>query len=156
MGAVRIREWREQRGSNLLDGGAPWFDTYRTADGGYMAVGVAEARFYAQVLQGLGLAAELPAQHDRARWPQLREKLAEAFARRTRDEWCAVFDASDACVTPVLGLGEAPEHPQAQARASFVEAGNVLQPAPAPASATPSQRPRPAPRRGRTWSRSPA
>ncbi|HMO46429.1 MAG TPA: CaiB/BaiF CoA-transferase family protein [Rubrivivax sp.] len=142
--------WHEQRGSNLLDGGAPWFDTYRTADGGYMAVGAAEARFYAQVLEGLSLrAAELPAQHDRARWPQLREKLAEAFARRTRDEWCAVFDGSDACVSPVLGLGEAPEHPQARARQSFVEVGGVLQPAPAPRfSATPSQRPRAAPRRG--------
>ncbi len=142
--------WRDQRGSNLLDGGAPWFDTYRSADGGYLAVGAAEARFYAQLLQGLGLAAaELPAQHDRERWPQLREKLAAAFARRTRDEWCAVFDASDACVTPVLGLGEAPQHPQARARDSFVEVGGVLQPAPAPRfSATPSARPRPAPRRG--------
>jgi len=142
--------WREQRGSNLLDGGAPWFDTYRTRDGGYMAVGAAEARFYAQVLEGLGLhAAELPAQHDRERWPQLREKLAEAFAQRTRDEWCAVFDTSDACVTPVLSLSEAPQHPQALARDSFVEVGGVLQPAPAPRfSATPSPRPPPAPRRG--------
>ncbi|BCQ27020.1 CoA transferase (plasmid) [Caballeronia sp. NK8] len=149
-GLIASGNWREARESNLLDGGTPWYDSYRTRDGHYMAVGAVEARFYAQLLEKLGLAdADLPAQHDRAGWPLLRERFAAAFAERTRDEWCRVFEGSDACVAPVLGFSEAPAHPQHRARASFVEFDGVVQPAPAPKfSQTPSAISRPAPRRG--------
>ncbi|SAL45388.1 L-carnitine dehydratase/bile acid-inducible protein F [Caballeronia arvi] len=149
-GLVASGNWREARESNLLDGGTPWYDSYRTRDGHYMAVGAVEARFYAELLEKLGLAdADLPAQHDRKGWPVLRQRFAAVFAERTRDEWCRVFDGSDACVAPVLGLSEAPEHPQNRARGSFVEYDGVVQPAPAPRfSATPSEISRPAPQRG--------
>ncbi|MBB3176648.1 CaiB/BaiF CoA-transferase family protein [Variovorax sp. Sphag1AA] len=142
--------WREERGSNLIDGGAPWYDTYETRDGRYMAVGAVETRFYAELIQKLGLAdAGLPKQHDRKGWPQLRAAFETAFRSRTRDEWCAVFDGSDACVAPVLGLAEAPTHPQSRARGNFIEVDGVLQPAPAPRfSATPSATPVRAPERG--------
>ncbi|SAK80510.1 L-carnitine dehydratase/bile acid-inducible protein F [Caballeronia pedi] len=149
-GLIASGNWREARESNLLDGGTPWYDSYRTRDGHYMAVGAVEARFYAQLLDKLGLAgADLPAQHDRAGWPILRERFAAVFAERTRDQWCRVFDGSDACVAPVLGFSEAPAHPQHRARASFIEFDGVVQPAPAPKfSQTPSAISRPAPRRG--------
>ncbi|HKT98497.1 MAG TPA: CaiB/BaiF CoA-transferase family protein [Paraburkholderia sp.] len=142
--------WREERGSNLLDGGTPWYDSYRTRDGGYMSVGAVEERFYAQLLDKLGLAGEdLPKQHDRHGWPILRERFEAVFLTRTRDEWCAIFEGSDACVAPVLGFSEAPHHPQHRARGSFVESGGVVQPAPAPRfSATPSKLSAPAPARG--------
>ncbi|EIN01981.1 alpha-methylacyl-CoA racemase [Paraburkholderia hospita] len=149
-GLLASGNWREQRASNLLDGGTPWYDSYRTRDGHYMAVGAVEARFYAQLLDKLGLAdAGLPKQHDRSGWPVLREAFAVAFASRTRDEWCAAFDGSDACVAPVLGFSEAPDHPQHRARGSFVEVAGVVQPAPAPRfSTTPSRIDGPAPQRG--------
>ncbi|BFG72524.1 CaiB/BaiF CoA-transferase family protein [Paraburkholderia terrae] len=149
-GLLASGNWREQRASNLLDGGTPWYDSYRTRDGHYMAVGAVEARFYAQLLDKLGLVdAGLPKQHDRSGWPVLREAFAAAFAARTRDEWCAAFDGSDACVAPVLGFSEAPDHPQHRARGSFVEVAGVVQPAPAPRfSATPSRIDGPAPQRG--------
>ncbi|BCF87510.1 CaiB/BaiF CoA transferase family protein [Paraburkholderia largidicola] len=149
-GLLASGNWREQRASNLLDGGTPWYDSYRTRDGHYMAVGAVEARFYAQLLDKLGLAdVGLPKQHDRSGWPVLREAFTVAFASRTRDEWCAVFDGSDACVAPVLGFSEAPDHPQHRARGSFVEVAGVVQPAPAPRfSATPSRIDGPAPQRG--------
>ena len=149
-GLIASGNWREARESNLLDGGTPWYDSYRTRDGQYMAVGAVEARFYAELLAKLGLAdAGLPAQHDRQGWPVLRERFAAVFAERTRDEWCRVFEGSDACVAPVLSFSEAPEHPQHRARGSFVEFDGVVQPAPAPRfSATPSAISRPAPQRG--------
>ncbi|WP_109481221.1 CaiB/BaiF CoA-transferase family protein [Paraburkholderia sp. C35] len=149
-GLIASGNWREQRASNLLDGGAPWYDSYRTRDGHYMAVGAVEARFYALLLDRLGLAdAGLPKQHDRSGWSVLREAFAAAFAARTRDEWCAAFEGSDACVAPVLGFSEAPDHPQHRARGSFVEVAGVVQPAPAPRfSATPSHVGGPAPKRG--------
>ncbi|MGE8317859.1 MAG: CaiB/BaiF CoA transferase family protein [Comamonas sp.] len=142
--------WNEARGSNLLDGGAPWYDTYETRDGKYMAVGAVESRFYAELVERLGLArAGLPGQHERAGWPRLRAAFAEAFASRSRDEWAAVFADSDACVAPVLSFAEAPAHPHHQARGSFVEIDGVVQPGPAPRfSATPSALPRRAPARG--------
>ena len=142
--------WREQRGSNFLDGGAPWYDTYRTADGQYMAVGAVESRFYIELLERLGLAdAGLPAQHDRSGWPRLRAAFETAFATRSRDAWCAIFDGSDACVAPVLSFFEAPAHAQHRARGSFVEVDGVVQPGPAPRfSTTPSESPKPAPARG--------
>lgn len=149
-GALAAGHWREQRESNLLDGGTPWYDSYRTRDGGYMAVGAVEARFYAQLLDKLGLAdAGLPQQHDRSGWPLLRERFAAAFLTRTRDEWSAIFDGSDACVAPVLSFSEAPTHPHHVARGSFVERQGVVHPAPAPRfSATPSEAGRAAPARG--------
>ncbi|MFX1765776.1 CaiB/BaiF CoA-transferase family protein [Paraburkholderia sp. A1RI-2L] len=142
--------WREERGSNLLDGGTPWYDSYRTLDDRYMSVGAVEARFYAQLLDKLGLAGEdLPKQHDRRGWPILRERFAAVFLTRTRDEWSAVFEGSDACVAPVLDFSEAPHHPHHRARGSFVESAGVVQPAPAPRfSATPSKLSAPAPARG--------
>ncbi|WP_250479158.1 MULTISPECIES: CaiB/BaiF CoA-transferase family protein [unclassified Caballeronia] len=149
-GLIASGNWRETRESNLLDGGTPWYDSYRTRDGYYMSVGAVEARFYAELLQKLGLAdVGLPAQHDRAGWPVLKARFTAAFAERTRDEWCRVFDGSDACVAPVLGFSEAPAHAHHRARGSFVEFDGVVQPAPAPRfSATPSAISRPAPQRG--------
>jgi alpha-methylacyl-CoA racemase len=142
--------WTEQRGSNLLDGGAPWYDTYETADGQHMSIGPIESRFYVQMLEILGLAnADLPGQHDRAGWPRLREAFTDAFLSRTRTQWAQAFADSDACVVPVLGLAEAAEHPHSVARGSFIEVSGVVQPVPAPRFlSTPSATPRPAPQRG--------
>ena len=141
--------WQDARGVNLLDTGAPFYDTYQTADGGYVAVGALEAKFYAELLAGLGLsAADLPGQHDRADWPVLRARFAEVFATRTRDEWAEVFADSDGCVAPVLNAAEAPAHPHNAHRGTFAEVGGVVQPAPAPrfgrsAAGTPAAPPRP-------------
>jgi alpha-methylacyl-CoA racemase len=148
-GMLSTGAWQDKRGSNLLDGGAPFYDTYQTSDGGYVAVGALEPQFYAALLDGLGLAGEpLPPQHDRAGWPQLRDRFAAVFAQRTRDEWAEVFAGTDACVAPVLGLAEAPAHPHASARGAFVEIAGLIQPAPAPrfgrsAAARPAAPPRP-------------
>ncbi|HLX49265.1 MAG TPA: CaiB/BaiF CoA-transferase family protein [Streptosporangiaceae bacterium] len=124
--------WEEERGTNLLDGGAPFYDTYETSDGGHVAVGALEPKFYGALLAGLGLdAAELPAQLDRSGWPVLRQRFTEAFGKRTRDEWAEIFSGSDACVAPVLTPTEAPRHPHNAARGTFLD-GDVVQPAPAP------------------------
>ncbi|MBO0831801.1 MAG: CoA transferase [Actinobacteria bacterium] len=141
--------WQDQRGANLLDGGAPFYDTYATADGQYVAVGALEPQFYAALLKGLGLTEPgLPGQHDRAGWPVLRRRFADIFAQRTRAEWEQVFAGTDACVAPVLSLAEAPGHPHAAARRAFVEVAGVTQPAPAPrfgrtTAGTPGPPPRP-------------
>ncbi len=139
--------WDDERGSNLLDGGAPFYDTYRCSDGQYVAIGALEPQFWALVVQTLGLEG-LPEQYDRAGWPVLRQQLTDAFAARTRDEWAAVFEDLDACVSPVLTLGEAPQHPHLAARQAVVEVDGVPQPAPAPRfSRTPGEigvSPRPA------------
>jgi alpha-methylacyl-CoA racemase len=139
--------WTDRRGANLLDGAAPFYTVYETADGGHLAVGALEPRFYAELLERVGLAADdLPPQLDRAGWPRLRERLAARFRTRTRDEWCRLLEGTDACVAPVLSLTEAPAHPHNRARATFVEVGGVTQPAPAPRfSRTPSARPEPPP-----------
>ncbi|MGJ7509810.1 CaiB/BaiF CoA transferase family protein [Variovorax sp. GT1P44] len=149
-GMIASGGWKEQRGSNWLDGGAPWYDTYRTSDGQYMTVGAVEGRFYAELIDKLGLAdAGLSPQYDRKGWPRMREVFEKTFASRTRAQWCDVFEGSDACVAPVLGFSEVPSHPQHRARDSFMEVGGVIQPAPAPRfSATPSPVPRCAPERG--------
>jgi alpha-methylacyl-CoA racemase len=139
--------WQPERGSNLIDGGAPFYDTYQTADG-YLAVGALEPQFYAELLAGLGLAgvADLPDRDDRASWPALRERFAEVIAQRTTAEWTEVFGGTDACVAPVLSLAEAVKHPHNQARDVFTEVGGVTQPAPAPRfSRTPAGPPRPGP-----------
>ena len=142
--------WQDKRGSNLLDGGAPFYDTYATSDGEYVAVGALEPQFYAALLRGLGLAdAGLPDQHDRSGWPLLRQRFADTFAQRTRAEWERVFAGTDACVSPVLSLAEAPAHPHAVARKAFVAVGDITQPAPAPRfDRTPAGVPAPPPRPG--------
>src|SRR4051794_510165 len=125
--------WRDRRAGNLLDGGAPFYDVYTCADGRHVAVGALEPQFYAALLEGLGLSGALPGeQYDVARWPEHRRRFSEAFAGRTRDEWAAVFEGTDACVTPVLGLTEAPGHPHLAARRTFVERDGTTLPAPAP------------------------
>jgi alpha-methylacyl-CoA racemase len=142
--------WQDQRGSNVLDSGAPFYDTYQTADGKFVAVGAIEPQFYAELLSRLGLdPAGLPGQYDRSGWPALRATLASVFAGRTQAEWVKVFEGSDACVAPVLGMGEAPDHPHNAARGTFIDVGGVRQPAPAPRfSRTPSGTPAPPPRPG--------
>ncbi|MEV6424629.1 CaiB/BaiF CoA-transferase family protein [Streptomyces sp. NPDC051662] len=126
--------WPAGRRGNLLDGGAPFYDTYETADGRFIAVGALEPQFYAQLMTGLGLseANDIPRQDDRARWPELRRRLAAVFKERTRDEWTARFQDTDACVTPVLSPWEAHEHPHNAAREVFQSSSGVRQPSPAP------------------------
>jgi alpha-methylacyl-CoA racemase len=129
--ALERRLWRDARGSNLLDGGAPFYDTYACADGQYVAVGALEPQFWAVVVQTLGLE-DLPEQYDRAGWPELRRRFADRFVQHTRAEWTDVFAGTDACVTPVLAPAEAYRHPHNAARGTFVEVGGIRQPAPAP------------------------
>jgi len=136
---------------NLLDGGAPFYDTYATADGRHVAVGALEPQFYAALLAGLGLSdAGLPAQMDVNGWPVLRARFAEVFAHRTRDEWAAVFAGTDACVAPVLSPSEACEHPHNIARKVFTDVAGLSQPAPAPRfwRTAPASPPRPPARPG--------
>ncbi len=142
--------WAGERGTNLLDGGAPFYDVYACADGRYVAVGALEPPFYAALLTGLGLAdEELPAQLDRAGWPLLRAAFTAAFASRARDEWAATFDGTDACVTPVLEPGEVAAHPHVAARGTVVEVDGVPRAAPAPRfSRTPAGLPGPPVPRG--------
>ncbi|MEE4542319.1 CaiB/BaiF CoA-transferase family protein [Streptomyces sp. V4-01] len=137
--------WHDRREANLLDGGAPFYGVYRTSDGGHMAVGALEERFYAQFAATLGLTAQESAlRADPARWPELRAAVAARFGARTRDEWTALFDGTDACTAPVLSLGEAPLHPHLAARGTFADADGAVQPAPAPRfSATPTTLRRP-------------
>ncbi|MGW4574678.1 CaiB/BaiF CoA transferase family protein [Streptomyces tendae] len=138
-GMLSAGGWQDRRGANLLDGGCPFYGTYETADGRYMAVGALEPQFYAEFMRLLGLPGLAPARDDIARWPELREAVAARFKSRTREEWTAVFADSDACTAPVLSLREAPHHPHLAARATFTEYGGITQPAPAPRfSATPT------------------
>jgi alpha-methylacyl-CoA racemase len=125
--------WPGPRGTNLLDGGAPFYGVYPTADGGHMAVGALEQRFYDQFTTLLGLPEQTAAlRADPARWPELRAAVAARFRTRTREEWTAVFDGTDACTAPVLTLAEAPSHPHLAARATLAVHGGIVQPAPAP------------------------
>jgi alpha-methylacyl-CoA racemase len=124
--------WSDRRGSNLLDTGAPFYDVYETSDGGWLAVGPLETRFYAELLRLLDLSAAAPDRLDPRQWPALRTLLADTFRTRTRDEWTAVFEGTDACVEPVLSYAEAPGHPHLAARGTYVEHHGVVQPAPAP------------------------
>lgn len=130
----------EERGVNLLDTGAHFYEVYETADGRFVAVGAIEPRFYAALLDGLGLSADdLPHQMDRSAWPDMKERLAALFRLKTRDEWAAHFEGTEACVAPVLSPSEAPAHPHNVARSTFVEVDGVVQPGPAPRfSRTPS------------------
>jgi alpha-methylacyl-CoA racemase len=128
-----IGTWSNARGANAIDGGAHFYSTYQCADGKWIAVGAIEPQFYALLLETCGIDdPRFAAQWDRARWPELRAALAEIFHTRTRDEWCALLEGTDACVAPVLDLDEAPLHPHNQARGTFVEHAGAIQPAPAP------------------------
>jgi alpha-methylacyl-CoA racemase len=142
--------WSDARGENVLDGGAPWYDAYETSDGRYVAIGAIEPKFYAELLDRLKLTAEsLPAQDDRSGWPLLRKRFAQVFRSKTRDEWCRVFDGSDACFAPVLSFAEAAQHSQSVARNSYTTVDNVTQPSPVPRlSRTPGAVRRAPPERG--------
>jgi alpha-methylacyl-CoA racemase len=121
-------------GTNVLDTGAPFYDTYETSDGKYISLGSLEPQFYAELITRLGLADEVPLgdQMDRTSWDDLRERFTKLFLGRTRDEWCEVLEGTDACFAPVLTMDEAAEHPHVRARGTVVERDGVLQPAPAP------------------------
>ncbi|MBP5889908.1 CaiB/BaiF CoA transferase family protein [Streptomyces scabiei] len=138
-GMLAAGRWQDRRAANLLEGGCPFYGTYETADGRYMAVGALEQQFYDEFVELLGIADRAPARKDVAAWDELRATVAARFATRTRDEWTAVFEGSDACVAPVLSLGEAPHHTHLAARGTFTDFGGITQPAPAPRfSATPT------------------
>jgi len=149
-GMLATGAWTETRGANVLDGGAPWYDSYQTKDGRFVAIGAIEPKFYRELLARLQLLdTPLPEQQDRAGWPALRAVFTRTFASRTRDEWCAVFEGSDACFAPVLTFSEARTHPHALARSAFAKVGAVEQPAPAPRfDRTPGRTRRPPPERG--------
>ncbi|GAB2519927.1 CaiB/BaiF CoA transferase family protein [Nocardiopsis aegyptia] len=125
--------WTDERGTNYLDTGAPWYDVYECSDGRHVAVGCIEPQFYAAFLAGTGLSGEdLPDQWDRDGWPRLRARFAEVLRTRTRDEWAAVFEGVDACVTAVLAPGEAPDHPHVRARGTLTDQDGRIVPGPAP------------------------
>ena len=125
--------WKDERGTNLLDTGAPFYEVYETADGGHVAVGALEPEFYAQLLEVMDLdPASVPTQMDRSSWPELKGRFAEIFRGRTRDEWVARAAGRDACLAPVLSMAEAPADAHMAARSTFVEVAGVVQPAPAP------------------------
>jgi len=149
-GRMAAGHWRDERGVNVLDTGAPWYDAYETADSKYVAIGSIEGRFYAELLQRLGLDPKtLPGQHERKRWPELRAAFTTAFKARSRDAWCKEMEGTDVCFAPVLSLTEAPQHAHNRARGAFVDIDGVPQPAPAPRfSRTPGAISRGAPRRG--------
>ncbi|WP_415920131.1 CaiB/BaiF CoA transferase family protein [Tateyamaria sp. SN6-1] len=132
-GMMAQGRWSTARGTNWLDGGAPFYRCYTCSDGLYVAVGALEPQFYAALLEGLDLdAAALPDQNDQAHWPEMHARFEAAFATRTRDAWAAHFEQTDACVAPVLSVAEAAQHPHMAARASYVRQDGVLQSAPAP------------------------
>ncbi|WP_234193641.1 CaiB/BaiF CoA transferase family protein [Pseudacidovorax sp. NFM-22] len=126
-------QWSNQRGENMLDGGAHFYDTYACADGKYVAIGAIEPQFYAELRERCGIHDPLfDGQMDPARWPLLKLRLADVFRTRTRDEWCALLEGTDACFAPVLDWDEAPQHAHNRARGTFTEVDGVVQPAPAP------------------------
>lgn len=142
-GFKAMGQWSNQRGANLLDGAAHFYDTYACADGKFIALGAIEPQFYAQFRQRCGIDDPLfDEQMDIARWPQLKARLAEVFRTRTRDQWCALLEGSDACFAPVLDWDEAPRHPHNAARQTYLSLDGVVQPAPAPRfSRTPADTP---------------
>ncbi len=126
--------WSDERGVNMLDTGAHFYDTYETSDGKWLSIGSIEPQFYAELRRLAGLAddADFDAQMDRKAWGPLKAKLTALFKTRSRDDWCALMEMTDVCFAPVLSMAEAPGHPHNAARGTFVEAGGVVQPAPAP------------------------
>ncbi len=142
--------WKDERGVNLLDTGAPFYEVYETKDGKYVSVGSLEPQFYALLLEKTGLAGEpLPSQMDRDTWPAMKERFTAIFRTKTRDEWCALMEGTDVCFAPVLSIAEAPHHAHAKARHAYVDVLGAPQPAPAPRfSRTREAVDRPAPKRG--------
>ncbi len=153
-GLAALGFWEEKRGSNLLDGGAHFYDTYETSDGKYLSLGAIEPQFYSVLIERLGLAdRELPRQMAREKWPEMRAVFAEVILTKSRDEWVEIFAGSDACVAPVLTLTEAASDPHMQARQTLIEIDGVRQPAPAPRfSRSGTRTPTPAPPPGRQTS----
>jgi alpha-methylacyl-CoA racemase len=145
LGPMQMGWWTPKRGTNLLDGGAHFYNSYETADGGYVSFGGIEPPFYADMLKGLGLDGEdLPDQLDESAWPAMRQKVADRVRTRTRDDWVAVFADLDACFAPVLAPLEAPQHPHHVARGAYTEVGGLTQVAPTPHfSRTPGEVARP-------------
>ena len=139
--------WSQPRGENLLDGGAPFYATYETADARYVALGALEPKFFAELAQRIGLDERfVKRQHDRKLWPEMREAIARIMKTRTRDDWCTLLEGTDACFAPVLSLTEAPLHPHAASRNAFITLDGVVQPAPAPRfGRSAPDTPRPAP-----------
>jgi alpha-methylacyl-CoA racemase len=133
-GLLAKGDWRPERGTNLIDTGAPFYEVYETAEGGYLSVGAYEAPFYRRLVElcGLDPDGDLPGQWDRDRWPEMKERFARVFKQRTQAGWCELLAGEDVCVAPVVGILEAPDHPQNRAREAFVEIAGVRQPAPAP------------------------
>jgi alpha-methylacyl-CoA racemase len=132
-GMMAAGRWSEARGENVLDTGAPWYETYETRDGKHVAIGSIETKFYEELLSKLNLnPAELPPQHDRKGWPALRKVFSDKFREKSRDEWCEVFEGSDACFAPVLTFSEARAYPHNAQRGTFTRVGKVEQPSPAP------------------------
>jgi alpha-methylacyl-CoA racemase len=142
--------WSDERGTNLLDTGAHFYEVYETKDGRHVSLGSIEPQFYAELLEKTGLAGEdLPAQMDKSQWPKMAERLTAIFKSKTRDEWCEIMEGSDVCFAPVLSMGEAPSHAHNAHRGTFVEAAGAVQAAPAPRfSRTAPQLPGPAPHIG--------
>jgi alpha-methylacyl-CoA racemase len=137
--------WNDERGTNMLDSGAHYYDVYETADGKYVSIGSIEPQFYAELLRLTGLENEtLPHQQDRTQWDSMKDRLGDIFKSKTRDEWCALMEGTDVCFAPVLSIKEAPQHPHNVHRKTFVERNGVVQPAPSPRfSKTPGEIQRP-------------
>jgi alpha-methylacyl-CoA racemase len=143
-GRLAHGQWQDRAGTNHTDTGSHWYDVYETADGKYLSVGALEAKFYEAFVQGLGLNPDEFPQWERDRWPEQKDQVARIMKTRTREEWCALFEDTDACVAPVLSLSEAPEYPHNRAREVFVTRDGVVQPSPAPRfSRTPGVLPSP-------------
>lgn len=131
---INSNRWNDERGVSLLDGGAPFYDSYETADGKYVSLGAIEPQFYAEMRRALGIENEtlFDAQHDRGKWPEQKARIAEIIKGATRDHWCERMEAKDICFAPVLSMSEVSDHPHMVARNTFIEVGGKLQPAPAP------------------------
>jgi alpha-methylacyl-CoA racemase len=149
-GAQQSGWWKEERGTNMLDTGAHFYDVYETSDGKYVSIGSIEPQFYAELIEKLELAGEdLPGQNDRSQWPQFKERFEKLFKTKTRDQWCEIMEGSDICFAPVLSMTEAQQHPHIKARDTFVEVAGSPQPAPAPRfSRTPCEISAPPPHAG--------
>ena len=150
-GLRNIGIWQDDRGVNMLDTGAHFYDVYETADGKYVSIGSIEPQFYAELLKHTGLDQEtdLPHEMDRSQWPAMKERLRATFKTKTRDEWCSIMEGTDVCFAPVLSMAEAHEHPHNQHRQTFTEVAGAIQPAPGPRfSRTPGAIRRPPPQPG--------
>ena len=146
-GFTAMGMWTDQRGTNLLDTGAHFYEVYETSDAKFVSIGSIEPQFYAELLRLTGLTddPDFAGQHNRGNWPKLKERLSEVFRSKTRDEWTSIMEGTDVCFAPVLSIKEAPQHPHMAARQTFVDVNGLTQPAPAPRfSRTPGEIARPA------------